>query len=200
MWGDKGRNKIKGRIGPALYSVMETGDDVLAGVLAEVTLGPLVDVPIAFAGTCSLIVALYDVFGPGLSQAGAVATAASVGLSLVLAAALLMRKHVFIAVTQNSLICYRVSRLDQSAVRLLFVAPPSSVRLTGSGRGLLRSSVRYSGPGTGERGLRLTIVRPWQGDLDEVLTALALAGAAVEVTSGIAIATQLPQVPPLSRS
>jgi hypothetical protein len=201
MRGDKGRNKVKGRIGPALYSVMEPGDDVLAGVLAESGPGPRFDLLAGLASVGLAIVSLYDLSGPGLNRvAGLDLSAVSFIGWLVTALISVARKPVFIAVTQRSLICYRVSRLDHSPVRLLFRGPPSSVRITGSGRGLLRSSVRYTGPGAGEHGLRLTIRRPWRCDLEAVLTTLQLAGAAVDVASRDAILPQLPQVTPPSRT
>src|ERR1022692_743440 len=197
MRGDKARNKIKGRIGPALYSVMEPGDDVVAGVLAETGPGPRFDLLAGLASVGLAIVSLYYLSGPGLNRvAGLDLSAVSFIGWLVTALISVARKPVYIAVSQRSLICYRVSRLDHAPVRLLFRAPPGSVRITGSGPGLLRSSVRYSGPGAGEHGLRLTTRRPWRGDLDEVLTTLVLAGAAVDVVSRVAIMPQLPQVPP----
>jgi hypothetical protein len=196
--GDKARNKIKGRIGPALYSAMEPGDDVVAGVLAEAGSGPRLDLLAGLIAVSMAIVGVYDLSGSGLSRiAGLDFGTMNLIVWLLTALTFVARKPVFVAVTQRSLICYRVSRLGRSPVQLLFRVPPSSVRITGSGRGLLRSSVRYSGPGAGENGLRLTVLRFWRGDLDEVLTTLQLAGAAIDIAGSVAV---LPQVMPPAQS
>ena len=58
------------------------------------------------------------------------------------------------------------------------------MRITSLGSGTPRwRSVRYSGPGAGDRDLRLNVYGHWHKDLDEVLAALQAGGAAVEGAS-----------------
>lgn len=193
MKGEAARNKIKGRVGPALYSVMEPGDDIVAGMMTEAGPRPGLDMLAALVAIGIGMGGWFDLFGPGLSpSARAVLGIVSFAAGPWPVITLVVRKPVFVAVTQRELMCYRMSRFDHAPVRLLFRAPPACVRITGSGRRGLWSSVRYSGPGARNRGLRLNIVWYWRQDLHEVLTALLLAGAAVDISAGV---TAPPLVP-----
>ena len=59
------------------------------------------------------------------------------------------------------------------------------MQLTGSARrGRLWPAVRYRGPGVGKRPVRLSIAWYWRQDLRQVLTALQVAGATVDVRAG----------------
>jgi hypothetical protein len=90
------------------------------------------------------------------------------------------RRPVFVAVTQRQLICYGLAKTSNVPVRLLFRAPLPAVRAT-SRRWAFPTwrSIRYDGPGAGERGLRLNVQRPWHLELDEVVAALAAQEASV---------------------
>lgn len=190
MKGEQARNEIKGRVGPALYSVMEPGDDIVAGTMTAARSRPCLEVLVVLAGLGIGTVELFGNLGHGLNPgARAILGAVGFGAGMAPAVAQIMRKPVFVAVTQRQLICYRMSRFDHAPVRLVLRAAPTSVRITSSGHGRLWSSVRYCGPGARKRGLRLCTGRIWREDLDEVLAALQLAGAAVHV------GTALPLVP-----
>jgi hypothetical protein len=174
------REIVKRRVGPALYQVMEPGDQIMAGALA--TTGPsaiwdlLLTLPV-LAGTVASGVGLFGSFNPPQL----------IGPFLVFVPFLLAwplqlrRKPVFIAVTQRQFICYRMSRLGNEPSSLLFSAPLAAVRMTSlRGRMPLWVSVRYSGPGADDHGLRLNTKSHWRKDLNKVMTALQAGGAAVD--------------------
>ena len=60
MAGEKVRNKVKGQVGPALYSVLPPGDDAVAGVLAEAGAGFLPDLLAGLATLGLAIAGSYD--------------------------------------------------------------------------------------------------------------------------------------------
>jgi hypothetical protein len=168
------RKVIKQRVGPALYQVMEPGEEIMAGLLAIEGLPPLLDLIVALP-LVTFSLASIDTgrsgFGVGVGLLG----------SLLTLATQFLRRPVFMAVTQRQLICYRLSRFGSEPVRLLFCAPLTAVRLTGGGHGILRwKSVRYSGPGAEGRPWRLNVYGNWREDLGEVMPALQVGGAAVE--------------------
>ena len=154
--------------------------------LAESAIGA-VDMLAALAAIGVGIADTFDLLGSGLTPgARTVLGIVSFTAWLAPAVAAMMRKPVFAAVTQRSLICYRLSRFGHDPVRLLFRAPPDAVHLTGSARrGRLWSAVRYRGPGASKRAVRLSIAWYWRQDLHQVLTALQFAGAAVDVRVGV---------------
>jgi hypothetical protein len=172
------RSVIRQQAGPALYQVMEPGDEIMAGLLAKTGLPPLLDsiavlapVAVAFAGII-----------PGRSMtfiwAGSLPSLATVAIPF-------LHRPVFVAVTREQLICYQLSRIRNKPVRLMFRAPLTLVRLTGTSRSVLRwRSVRYSGPGAERRMLRLNVYGAWRADLAGAVTALQVGGAAVEADNG----------------
>jgi hypothetical protein len=173
---------VKRRVGPALYQAMEPGDQIMAGTWAMSGCSPAWDVLAGAPGIVSGVVGSVGLFSsstasPGLALVG-------LGLSpLILVPLQLGRRPLFIAITQRQFICYRLSRFGNEPTRLLFCAPLASVRITSLGSGTPRwRSVRYSGPGAGDRNLRLNVYGHWRKDLDEVLAALQAGGAAVEGT------------------
>jgi hypothetical protein len=171
---------VKRRVGPALYQVMEPGDQIIAGTLAMSGYSPAWDVLAALpsvAGGIAGVVGLFSNYAasPGPSVAG-------LGLgTFLLSSVQLRRRPVFLAVTQQQFICYRLSKVGNEPTRLLFRAPLASVRMASPGSWAPRwRSVRYSGPGAGDRGLRLNVHGHWRKDFDEVLAALHASGAAVD--------------------
>jgi hypothetical protein len=173
---------VKRRVGGALYQVMEPGDQILAGALAMTGPSPAWD----------LLLALPVLVGAGAGAEGLFGSSSPpqllgpvfVFLPFLLAWPLqLSRKRVFVAVTQRQLICYRMSGLGNEPSRLLFSAPLAAVRMTRlDGRVPNWRAVRYSGPGPGAdgSGLRLNFSNRWRSDLNEVLAALQVGGAAVD--------------------
>jgi hypothetical protein len=173
------RSTIKLQVGPALYRVMEPGDQIIAGTWAMAGPGPWLDM--LGAALCAPFIALGVAglttgAGPGPFWVGA----APGLLSLVPLVMLFWRRPVFVAVTQRQLICYRLFRMTNVPARLLFCAPPPTVRVTRMGRRMPGwRSIRYNGPGAEGRSLRLNVAWPWRRDLDEVLAALHARGASV---------------------
>jgi hypothetical protein len=167
------RNTIKRKIGPALCKVMEPGDQIIAGTWAMAGPGPWLDM----LGVVPFIAFAAAGFTTGASPSP---LWGGVTPSLVPLVSLARRRPVFVAVTERQLICYRLSRMTNEPVRLMFCAPLLAVRVTSLGRSAPRStSIRYDGPGAERRSLRLNVTGRWRQDLDEVLAALHARGASV---------------------
>jgi hypothetical protein len=171
---------VKRRVGPALYQVMEPGDQIIAGALAMSGYSPAWDLLAAVPSLAGGVVGSVGLFSNYTASPGP--TLAGLGLgSFILSSLQLQRRPVFVAVTQRQFICYRLSRVGSEPTRLLFRTSLASVRMASLGSWAPRwRSVRYSGPGAGDRGLRLNVHGRWRKDLDEVLAALQATGAAVE--------------------
>lgn len=174
------RDIVKRRVGPALYEAMEPGDQIMAGALAMTGPSPawelLLALP-ALAGGVTGAAGLFSSLSP--SQ--------PLGPVLVFVPFLFAwplqfrRKPVFVAVTQRQFICYGMSRFGHEPSRLLFSAPLAAVRVTNLGGRMPNwGAVRYSGPGTDGRSLRFNVSGRWRRDLNEVLAALQVGGAAVD--------------------
>ena len=176
------RTALKRKVGPALYRVMEPGDQIVAGTWAMAGPAPAWDalgaLPAIAAGVIGALVLFGNLSGPWSSSAVGVDLGA---ISFFLFPLQFLRKPVFIAVTQRQLICYRLAMMGNDPTRLLFCAPLTAVRVTRAGRGAFRwRAVRYSGPGAEGRSLRLNVRGRWREDLDQVLAALQVGGAGVE--------------------
>jgi hypothetical protein len=178
------REVVKRRVGPALYQAMEPGDQIIAGTWAMSGCSPAWDVLAGAPGVASGVAGAVALFSS--YAASPIPALVGLGLSpLILVPLQHWRRPVFIAVTQRQFICYRLSKVGNEPIRLLFCAPLTAVRMTSLGCGAPRwTSVRYSGPGAGDRGLRLNVQARWRKDLDAVLAALHASGAAVEGTLG----------------
>lgn len=169
------REVLKRRVGPALYQVMEPGDEIMAGALAITGPSPAWDLLLglsALAGVAAGAAGLFSSFSPP-QLLGPVLVFVPFLFAWPLQ---LRRRPVFVAVTQRQFICCRMSRLGYEPSRLLFSAPLSAVRMTAlGGRVPNWEAVRYSGPG-----LRFNVSRRWRRDLNEVLAALQVGGGAVD--------------------
>jgi hypothetical protein len=168
---------MRARIGPALYSVMEPGDQIVAGALTRT--GP----PLWVGQGISLLIlpaaiALIAVSLPLGANHGYASAAVGLGvflLGIVHSLSLLLPKHVIVAVTRRQLICYRLTVSDAPS-RLMFATrlPAGSVT-----RG--HGSLRYTGPDG--KSVRLNVGYPWRGwrqDLREVADALQASGVMVQ--------------------
>jgi hypothetical protein len=185
------RNTIKREVGPALYSVMEPGDQIVAGTWAAAGIGPWLDV------VAAMLVVAFALVGVKLGDGPTWATFGVILLPLLRVGT---RRPVFVAVTQRQLICYRLSRVTNSPGRLLFCAALPAVRVTSLRRTVPGwRSIRYDGPGAGERGLRLNVPGSWRQDLDEVLPALNALGASVSGLPAVQAAPQFPAAEPHGR-
>ena len=174
------RDIVKRRVGPALYEAMEPGDQIMAGALAMTGPSP----------AWELLLALPALAGGVTGAAGLFSSLSPpqlLGPVLVFVPFLLAwplqfrRKPVFVAVTQRQFICYGMSRFGHEPSRLLFSAPLAAVRVTNLGGRMPNwGAVRYSGPGIDGRSLRFNVSGRWRRDLNEVLAALQVGGAAVD--------------------
>ncbi len=174
------RDIVKRRVGPALYEAMEPGDQIISGALAMTGPSPaweLLLVLPALAGTVAGAAGLFSNFSPPQLLGPVLAF-----VPFLFAWPLqLRRKPVFVAVTQRQLICYGMSRFGNVPSHLLFSAPLETVRVTNlGGRVPIWGSVKYYGPGVDGRSLRLNASRRWRKDLNEVLVALQVGGAALD--------------------
>ncbi len=163
--------RVRARVGPGLYSVMEPGDEIVAGAWAR-TGPPLgVDMALPFVGWLAFLLTRswdYGLAGHGhLAAANALTTGLFV-LSVALSALPFLRKQVFVAVTRRQLICYRL-KYFAGRDRLMFAVPLPAGTVTRKGW-----SMAYTGPdgkpirfNAGPRGRR---------DLREVTAALQTSG------------------------
>jgi hypothetical protein len=172
------RNTIKRAVGPALYRVMEPGDQIIAGTWATQGAGLWVETLVVAALT-----ALGLVIPLGADPASFLAWCAPLFLgTLVPLVSPAWRRPVFVAVTQRQLICYRLSMVNEPG-RILVCAPLAFVRVTYLGRRMpLGRSIRYDVPGAQRPSLRLNVPARWLRDLDEVLAALRAQGVSVAGT------------------
>jgi hypothetical protein len=151
---------------------MEPGEQIIAGTWAVT--GPTPWLEMLSAVPYALVLAVAGI----TTSANLVPFWELVNLASLLL--LFMRRPVFVAVTQRQLICYRLSRMNNAPVRLLFCAPLPSTRVTTSASAPRWRSIRYDGPGAEGRSLRLNVAGRWRQDLDEVLAALQAQGGSVE--------------------
>jgi hypothetical protein len=160
---------------PALLSVLEPGDRVVATVRAAerfwLAVGRAASVTLAAAWFVAVVLT-HENF--------AVAVPLFIAVAVVDLVVWSRQKPYFFAVTERLLICHGVTSLRGTPTRLLFTAPLSTVSVTVGGRNpLLGIAVRYSGPGAPSRGLNLVVGRRSEEFLDMVLTALRAGGARV---------------------
>jgi hypothetical protein len=102
------RNKAKGRVGPALYSVMEPGDDIVAGVMTDRGSRPGLEFLLALTAFAVGTGGFFGLVGSWLSP-GARTILGAAGFAAIITplATFVLRRPVFLAVTQRTLICYR---------------------------------------------------------------------------------------------
>jgi len=179
------RKSIKRHVGPALYQVMQPGDRIVSGFAASRGVSPTweslyallalaITVPRAHylarlhpGSTGHLIEGLALISGPVI---------VSIGLLLLR----LRHAPLFVAVTEQQVICYELSRHGSFPVRPRFCAPLPAVRLARGRPGLLRwRSLVVSAAGTESRELRLYVERKWRRDVAEALAAVEVGGGAV---------------------
>ena len=175
------REIVKRRVGPALHEAMEPGDQIMAGALAMTGPSPvwelLLTLPALAAGVAGAA-NLFGNFNPPQLLLGPVLVFVPFLIAWPLQ---LRRKPVFVAVTQRQFISYGMSRFGHEPSRLLFSAPLAAVRVTNLGGRMPNwGAVRYSGPGVDGRSLRFNVSGRWRRDLNEVLAALQVGGAAVD--------------------
>jgi hypothetical protein len=170
---------VKRRVGPALYEVMEPGDQIMAGTLAMTGPSPAWELLLALPALAGAVAGAANLFG-NLSLPLLISPVL-VFVPFLLAWPLqLSRRPVFVAITQRQFICYGLSRLGNEPSRLLFSTPLTAVRTTVLGGRMPNwKAVRYSGPGAEGRGLRFNVRGRWRRDLTDVLAALQAGGAAV---------------------
>lgn len=163
------RKTIKREVGPALRAVLEPGDQIVAETWATTGPGPWLDV----VGAILVMASEFAGFKIGTAALWGGFTAICVPLTMMI-----MRRPVFVAVTERELICYRLSRGTNDPDRLWFRAPLLTVRVTSLGPVVFSRwrSIRYDGPGVDGRGLRLNVYGRWRRDLDERTSGAARPG------------------------
>jgi hypothetical protein len=188
------QSATKRSVGPALYRVMEPGEQILAGAFGRVgrlhpwaawatfvtwTVGALVTAP--FLDLIPRPLPVTELLGMSVVIVMTPTLTAEVGL----------HRGVFLAVTDRQLICVRMRQGapvrprkigPRTAVR--FHVPLESVRLRTWPGGERSTSVTYLGPGVRKSGLRVTTTGIWREDLDEVVSALRARAVPVDVLSG----------------
>jgi hypothetical protein len=179
------RKSIKRHVGPVLYQVIQPGDRIAGGFAASRGISPNWESLCAYL-TLAIIVPRADYLArlhPGSPAHLAEGLALIFGPVLVSGALGLLRlRHapLFIAVTEQQVICYELTRLDSFPVRLKFCAPLSAFRLTrGRSGGLRWRSLVVSAAGTEGQEIRLYVERKWRRDVAEALAAVEAGGGAV---------------------
>jgi hypothetical protein len=176
-------------------------DDIVAGTMASGGPGPRAIIGVVVIA--SVLLTQAQLFLGGLARE--IATYYGYGVSGLITMLVLerIRHPVYLTVTQDELICYRVRKMSQQPARagVLFRAPSCAVRVHGSkdkkGR---RWAIGFASRGPGAKGrlpqqhrirawlerLRLvfrqplTVDRSWFRELGEVMTALQASGAEVQ--------------------
>ena len=173
---ERGKARTKQQAGPWLYRVMAPGERIVAGVSAvdgppvlALRIPLLVLTLAAFTyATYRLVQAVHGELSHGLDG--------PFPLGLLWVPLLLvnfLNRPVFLAVTGQRVICYRLSFYDRQPLRLLFAVPLAEVRVTRYRQGRWLASLRCEAPEDGKvRRRRLTVARVWQPDLDALLAAL----------------------------
>ncbi|HXW46617.1 MAG TPA: hypothetical protein VEL03_17640 [Streptosporangiaceae bacterium] len=169
-------NATKRYVGPALYSVMQPGEQIIAGCYAR-TKGrrnpASLAVALVYVAACALL-ARWHLMPPVPLTCGGLAL-----LSPHLIAAIRRRRHpVFLAVTNSQLICVGMSGRARTSfpVKVRFHVPIGSFqihRVPGQNR---CRHFTYTGIHTPPPGLRFTVSRIWRQDTNEVMSALVAAG------------------------
>jgi hypothetical protein len=167
---------MSARVGPALYSVMEPGDEIVAGSTAQMGLSRRVDLAAALVGL-SASVALGWLGWSGMQGdvstfTVAFATSAFVFLGAAFPRLQFLRMQVFVAVTRRQLICYRL-KFFGGPDRLMFAVPLPTGTVT-----CKDGSMTYTGP-DGKR-IRIDPGPHGRRDLGEVTAALQASGTIIE--------------------
>lgn len=191
--GEWAKNSIRMADGPA--------DDLTAGTMAS--LSPAFWVILA-AGACAGTVPmlLVSLMPDGIVRilTSFVIYGAFGGISAIWLGR--MQRPVYLAVTQDELVCYRVPKTSQKPARadMLFRMSPCLIRITGKkdkeGRNWV-IRVKSRTPGATGRLRSLAVDRSWFRELDDVVAALHAAGAevppALQYISGTLEGTESPQ-------
>jgi hypothetical protein len=171
------RSAVKLRVCPALYSVMEPGEKIWAGVLAAT------DRPRRIRASQILALAVLTVMGAGAVRGVFAPQYADPALICAALSMLTLgrawRRHLFLAVTDRQVICVAVK--NDTPAQPLFAAPRDSARVSGSVAGMLgAAAITYHGRGVPARGIWLLTSGQWRLDLDEVVASLQAGGSVVQ--------------------
>jgi hypothetical protein len=179
------RKSVKRHVGPALFQHMQPGDRIVGGFAGSRGISPNWESLCAYL-TLAIIVPRADYLArlhpgsPAHLAEGLALISGPVLVSLGLQLLRLRRAPLFIAVTEQQVICYELTRLDSFPVRLKFCAPLPAVRLIrGRSGGLRWRSLVVSAAGTEGREMRLYVERKWRRDVAEALAAVEVGGGAV---------------------
>lgn len=181
-----GKAEMKLRVGPALYSVMEPDDEILAGASTCTGPSPWVDVlaPLGF------VLVLATFLPPGnliwhIPVPGVVAEilwCVVTGLTLGSVALTFLRKQLFVAVTRRQVICYRLTKVGEPA-RLMVAVPRPAESVTCQDRTITVAAPAGKATGTAGKAIRLNASLYWRRELEQVIQALQANGALVQSSS-----------------
>ncbi len=173
------RAKLKRKVGAALNSAMEPGDQIVAGTVAQTGRGygreAACSGALAFSGVA--LWALNKVSPPIPGHIGTMLGIAGFGLGLLA----LRHRPLFLAVTKSQISCYRLSRLSKAPVKVLFRMSLAEARITGKWVGLgCTEAVIYGEPAVKTKGMHFAVTGLWGHDFAEVVRSLQAAGAVVD--------------------
>jgi hypothetical protein len=156
-----GRTAIKRRANAALFQIIDPDDQIVAGTWALT--GPPVWLDLLHAVGLLKFVPLLGQFVPPVDLLVPV-----------------VGRRTYVAVTRRRMIFIRLSWPKNKPRQVVLDVPVSAVRISGNRRGLALDSVRYSGPGDSHLGV--STPRHWRFDFDEVLAAMHVGGASIDLT------------------
>jgi len=176
---ERAKQKAKRHVRPALHSVMRPDEATIAGFPAVT--GP----PMAVETVIALVmsgIGFWGVFGAGpVPGIGPIPFL----LGALPSVSMILRRHMFIAVTSRQVIWVRVSRFNGLPSGEVRTAPLDAVGFAVGMRVLGDQALRYSWPGSRRR--RIHVSRFWRTDMGEALSTLRFAGAAVASSDAITL-------------
>ena len=171
------RAAIKRQAEDAMRPVLQPGERVLAGAAVACGTSWWQGAWIGAVGLALVAEGLAGLFGPQPTLLSG-SLPAAVGVGFPLLAAGLAYRPMYVAVSEQRLIGWRLSRLGRTPGRLAFAAPMADIRITDHRRG--RSGVSVRCEIRGRRRTRLNVHRSWYPDFAEVTTTLRHSGALTE--------------------
>ena len=159
-----GRVTIKRRANAAVFQIIDSDDEIVAGTWA--LMGPPVLLDLLYAASATRYVPLLGQLVPPVELLTPV-----------------VGHRAYVAVTRRRMICMRLSWPKNKPGQVVLDVPISVVRISGGRRGFALDSVRYTGPGASDLGVSTRW--EWRSDFEEVLAALRAGGASVELNGAV---------------
>ncbi len=171
------RAAIKRQAEDAMRPVLQPGERILAGAAVACGTSWWQGAWIGAVALALIAEGLVGFFGPQPSLLrGTLLAGVAAGFPVL--AGYLACRPMYVAVSEQRLIGWRLSRLGRTPGRLAFTAPMADIRITDHRRGRSGSSVRCEI--RGRRRTRLNVHRSWYPDFAELATTLRHSGALTE--------------------